>query len=72
MQAIKQWKYYWYLDFFISKKFIDSKNLFHTYFEKKYDKVLTFNIVHFSNSEIAPPFNYRRPLISPAPQNFKI
>ena len=32
--------------------FIDSKNLFHSYFERKNDKVLTFNIVHFPNFEI--------------------
>ena len=33
--------------------FIDSENLFHSYFERKYDKVLTLNIVHFSNFEIS-------------------
>ena len=39
--------------------------MFHSYFERKYDKVLTFNIVHFPNFEIsaslllAPPSNNR-------------
>ena len=27
--------------------------MFHSYFERKYEKVLTFNIVHFSNFEIS-------------------
>ena len=27
--------------------------MFHSYFERKYDKVLTFNIVHFPNFEIS-------------------
>ena len=37
--------------------------MFHSYFERKYDKVLTFNIVYFPNFEIsaslllAPPSN---------------
>ena len=45
--------------------FIDSEHLFH-YFERKSDKVLTFNIAHFPNFEIsaplylAPPYNKRR------------
>ena len=26
--------------------------MFHSYFERKYEKVLTFNIVHFPNFEI--------------------
>ena len=46
---------------------IDSENLcFISYFERKYDKVLTFNIVQFPNFKIsasfllAPPFNKRR------------
>ena len=40
--------------------------MFHSYFERKNDKVLTFNIVHFPNFEIsgalslAPPSNKRR------------
>ena len=46
--------------------FIDSEHLFHSCFERKSDKVLTFNIVHFPNFEIsaplylAPPYNKRR------------
>ena len=27
--------------------------MFHSYFERKYEKVLTFNIVHFPNFEIS-------------------
>ena len=34
--------------------------MFHSYFERKYDKVFTFNIVHFSNFEISAPCNKRR------------
>ena len=40
--------------------------MFHSYFERKNDKILTFNVVHFPNFEIsaslelAPPFNKRR------------
>ena len=34
--------------------FIDSTNFFHSYFERKNDKALTFNIVHFPNIEITP------------------
>ena len=31
--------------------------MFQSYFERKYDKGLTFNIVHFPNFEIsAPPY----------------
>ena len=33
--------------------FIDSENLFPSYFERKNDKVFTFNIVHFPNFEIS-------------------
>ena len=33
--------------------FTDSENLFHSYFERKNDKVLTFNIVYFPNFEIS-------------------
>ena len=33
--------------------FVDSKNSFHFYFERKNGKVLTFNIVHFPNFEIS-------------------
>ena len=29
--------------------------MFHSYFERKYDKVLTFNIVHFPSFEMSPP-----------------
>ena len=29
------------------------KFMFHSYFERIYDKVLTFNIVHFPNFEIS-------------------
>ena len=41
--------------------------MFHSYFERKSDKVLTFNIVNFPNFDIN-----RRPLISAAPDSFKI
>ena len=39
--------------------------MFHSYFERKYGKVLTFNIVHFPNFEISaslltPPCYKRR------------
>ena len=27
--------------------------MFHSYFERKYDKVLTFNIIHFPNFKIS-------------------
>ena len=47
--------------------FIDSKILlmYHSYFERKDDKVLTFDIVHFPNFEInasllLPPFSNKR------------
>ena len=42
--------------------------MFHSYFERNYDKVLIFNIVHFPNFEIsaslllALPSNKRRTL----------
>ena len=39
--------------FFYYIWFIDSENLFHSYFKRKNDKVLTFNIVHFQNFEIS-------------------
>ena len=39
--------------FFYYILFIDSENLFHHYFERKNDKVLTLNIVHFPNFEIS-------------------
>ena len=39
---------------------MDNENLFHSYFDRKYDKVLTF-IVHFPNFEISP-----YPLVSAA------
>ena len=67
---IKQWKYCWYLDFFIMFGLFDSENLcFILIFERKYDKVLTFDIVHFPYFEIsaslllAPPSNQRRTLL---------
>ena len=31
--------------------FSDSEKLFHSYFERKNDKILIFNIVHFPNVE---------------------
>ena len=31
--------------------------MFHSYFERKNDKVLTFNIVHFPNVKLEPPSN---------------
>ena len=34
--------------------------MFHSYFERKKDKVLTLNIVHFPNFEKAPPSNKHR------------
>ena len=40
--------------------------MFHSYFDRKYDTILTFNIVHFPNFEmsifllLAPPSNKRR------------
>ena len=37
--------------------FIDSENLFHSYFERESDKVLSFNIVYFANFEISAPTN---------------
>ena len=52
--------------FFLYIWFIDSENLFYLYFERKYDKVLAFNIVHFANFEmsasllLALPSNKRR------------
>ena len=33
--------------------FIDMENLFHSYFERKNDKVLTFDFVYFPNFEIS-------------------
>ena len=39
--------------FFYYIWFIDSENLFHSYFKRKNDKVSTFNIVHFQNFEIS-------------------
>ena len=35
----------------------DSENLFHSYLERKNDKVLVFNIVHFPNFEISASSN---------------
>ena len=31
--------------------FTDRENLFHSYFERKYDQILTFNIAHFPDFE---------------------
>ena len=45
--------------------------MFHSYFERKNDKVLTFNIVHFPNFEVSAPSNQCHPLISAAPNSFK-
>ena len=45
--------------------------MFHSYFERKNDKVLIFNIVHFHNFEIGAPFNWRRPLRSPKLNSLK-
>ena len=39
--------------FFYYIWFVDSENLFHSYFKRKNDKVSTFNIVHFQNFEIS-------------------
>ena len=50
MQTMKQPKYISYLDFFIL--FALLKIIFHSSFERKNHKVLTFNIVHFHNFEI--------------------
>ena len=51
----QQWEYEQYEQF-----------MFHSYFERKNDKALIFDVVHFSNFEIsaslllAPPSNKRR------------
>ena len=34
--------------------------MLHSYFERKNDKVLKFNIVHFPNFDISAPSNKRR------------
>ena len=39
--------------FFYYIWFIDSENLFYSYFERKNDKVLTFNIVYFLDFEVS-------------------
>ena len=36
--------------------FIDSENLFHSYFERKNDKVLTFHVIPFPNFERSASF----------------
>ena len=51
MQTMKQWKYCC-LNFFIIFGLLIVKFMFHCYFERKNDKVSTFNIVHFPNFEI--------------------
>ena len=47
MQAMKQWKYCWYLEFFIIFGLLIVKFMFYSNLERKNDKVSTFNIVHF-------------------------
>ena len=49
----KQWKYCWYLDIFIIFALLKWTFMFHSYFERKNDKVLPLNIVHFPNFEIS-------------------
>ena len=50
----KQWRHCWYLDFFIIfALLIVVKFMFYSYFERKNDKVLTFNIVHVPKFEIS-------------------
>ena len=49
------------LDFFIIFGLLIVKFMFHSYFERKNDNLLAFNIVHFPNFEIL-----RLPLISAA------
>ena len=44
--------------------FIDSENWFHSYFERTSNKVYTLDIAHFPNK--------RLPIISAAPNSFKI
>ena len=53
MQNNKTKKILWIFRFFHYIWFIDSENLFDSYFERKNDKVLIFNIVHFPNFEIS-------------------
>ena len=58
--------------FFYYIWFIDSEYLFHSYVEKKCDKVLTFNIAHFPIFEISTSLLLAPPLINAAHKNFKI
>ena len=53
MQTTKQGKYCYYLDFFFIFGLLIVKFVFHSYFERKNDRLLTFNIVHFPNFEIS-------------------
>ena len=39
--------------------------MFHSYFERKNDKVLTFNTVHFPNFEISASLMVEQILLSP-------
>ena len=41
--------------------------MFYSYFERKYDKILTLNIVHFPNFEISTSL-----LLAPHSNSFKI
>ena len=52
MQAIKQWKYSWYLDFVIIFGLLMVKIYVSFFFEIKMTRA--FNIVHFPNFEIKP------------------
>ena len=58
MVDIEIFHYIWFID--------SEKSMFHSYLDRKYDKVLTVNIVHFPNFEITAflllglPSNKRR------------
>ena len=45
--------------------------MFHSYFERKNGKVLTFNIVISLTLKKAPSYNWHRPQISAAPNSLK-
>ena len=50
MELVRRMKILWISIFFHHIRFTDSKKImFHSYFEIKNDKVLTINIVRFSN-----------------------
>ena len=53
MQTIKQWKYCWYLDFFIVFSLLRVKIYVSFLFWKENEKVLVFIIIHFPNFEIS-------------------